>query len=99
MVLFVDLDEEAEPPERAGVTPHWSQLNNGVRRSLSTIKKLNLPEAGGEARENPNKNAITQALGCYPYVPTISADFTSAIFKLGVKLDLTRLFIAESSSP
>jgi hypothetical protein len=70
MVLFVDLDDEAEPPERVGVTPHWSQLsNNGILRSLSTIAGLNMKEGDGEARENPNKNAITEALGCYPYVP------------------------------
>lgn len=73
MVLFVDLEDDAEPPERPGVAPHWSQLGNGVLggRSLSSsgINGLDLREVRGEApRENPNNNAVTQALGCYPYV-------------------------------
>ena len=67
MVFFVDLeDENAEPPEIV-VTPHWI-LNRGLRTA-------NIGTLDGEdvRRVNPNKNAITEALGCYPYVP--STDF------------------------
>ena len=65
MVLFVDLeDETAEPPEI--VTPHWQRFNE---RSLRTAKAATLDEA----RLNPNKNAITEALGCYPYVLSVSS--------------------------
>jgi len=63
MVLFVDLEDDAEPPEI--VTPHWSQLNRGVFRSLPTINR-EFSNVGDGSRENPNKNAITEALGCYP---------------------------------
>jgi hypothetical protein len=65
MVLFVDLeDENAEPPEI--VTPHWQRFNE---RSLRTAEAGTLDQA----RVNPNKNAITEALGCYPYVLYVSS--------------------------
>lgn len=71
MVLFVDLeDENAEPPER--VTPHWQHFN---QRGLRTAY-IGIFDGSDEARPNPNKNAITEALGCYPYV---CHDLTSAI--------------------
>jgi hypothetical protein len=64
MVLFVDLeDENAEPPEI--VTPHWQPFNERALRPVNT-------GALDEGRVNPNKNAITEALGCYPYVQATS---------------------------
>jgi hypothetical protein len=67
MVVFVDLDEESEPPERA---LHWGLLNqHGGFGNLPSLRALSLKEGGKvDGRENPNKNAITEALGCYPYV-------------------------------
>jgi hypothetical protein len=67
MVVFVDLDEESEPPERAS---HWSLLNqHGGFGNLPSFRALSLKEGDQiDGRENPNKNTITEALGCYPYV-------------------------------
>ena len=66
MVLFVDLeDENAEPPEV--VTNHWQRFKE---RDLRTANTTSLDER----RVNPNKNATTQALGCYPYVPPLPLD-------------------------
>jgi hypothetical protein len=66
MVVFVDLEDESEPPERA---PRWSLLNeHGRIGNISSLRGLSL-DAGmrGDLTENPNKNVITEALGCYPY--------------------------------
>lgn len=60
MVLFVDLDDEnADPP--AITTPHWQRFSERGLRTANT-------GALEEGRANPNKNTITEALGCYPYV-------------------------------
>ena len=65
MVLFVDLeDENAEPPEI--VSPLWVR-NRGLR--TANIRTLDGEDA---RRVNPNKNTITEALGCYPYVPLLT---------------------------
>ncbi|KAG4223443.1 hypothetical protein PC116_g28094 [Phytophthora cactorum] len=72
MALFVDLEEEAEPPQTQhyGLKPQW----NGER------VKQQLPNGhnglhGGESQgttidrepENPNEhNGMAEALGCYP---------------------------------
>ncbi len=68
MVVFIDLDDELEPPElrdlNAVVAPHWSQP--GYDRVLL---KSYAPESALETlsvRDNPNRNALTEALGCYP---------------------------------
>jgi len=69
MVLFIDLEDESEPPEQLGNNPHhWLMHDNTDFLRGLTIG--NEGRAGGVevARENPNKNAITEALGCYPYV-------------------------------
>lgn len=62
MVVFVDLEDESEPPERV---PHWSLLHQHGVGNLPALKSLSLEIEG---RINPNKNALTEALGCYPYV-------------------------------
>lgn len=69
MVVFLDLEDEAEPPEQGA---HWLQHHErgyaGVMRRLD----INAVETEGwedVERENPNKKKpITEALGCYPYV-------------------------------
>lgn len=70
MVIFVDLEDESEPPESV---PHWSQLqqHGGIGSMLSLID-LSLKDGLQHDRGNPNKNAITEALGCYPYDNSLS---------------------------
>jgi len=70
MVVFVNLGLESELPEH-GVAPHWSQLNpygGGPEFTpLQRLGGLNLEGAKPEEdRINPNKNTVTEALGCYP---------------------------------
>ncbi|KAG0652000.1 hypothetical protein D0Z07_1154 [Hyphodiscus hymeniophilus] len=64
MVLFVDLEDEIEPPEI--VTDHWQ---NSHRRGFSAVKIA----ASDDGRVNPNKNATTEALGCYPIIMSIAS--------------------------
>jgi hypothetical protein len=72
MVVFVDLDDTEEPPERP---PHWLQ-----HQHLGVTGDIALRSFGGDGRttkdsindgperENPNREkAVTKALGCYPY--------------------------------
>ena len=68
MVVFIDLDDEAEPPElssdRHEAPKHWfkTEHTNGIAMTyMSKNSKEKLNE-----RVNPNKNAVTEALGCYP---------------------------------
>jgi len=93
MVVFVDLEDEAEPPEHIRQFPYhtstassrgWSSFDQSVdgadrtsfaRNGNATgIASLVLALAreegadGGRARDNPNRNKMTEALGCYPYV-------------------------------
>lgn len=64
MVVFLDLEDENEPPEQ--VRSHWlmqQHENAGLLRSLS-LRSQNVEDDG---RGNPNKDqAITQMLACYP---------------------------------
>jgi hypothetical protein len=95
MVVFVDLEDEAEPPEHLRQFPYhtstsssrgWSSFEHSVKGAGHTpfgggngnatgIASLVLALARGEngdegrsSRENPNRNKMTEALGCYPYV-------------------------------
>lgn len=62
MVVFLDLEDEAEPPE------HWLLNNAGVLRTLDLGDPREKVDVD-EERDNPNKQkAVTKALGCYPYV-------------------------------
>jgi hypothetical protein len=68
MVIFVDLDDEAEPPELGAVKhqvpQHWSQI--GLGRCISQVNGNDAIAETASERPNPNKNALTEALGCYP---------------------------------
>jgi hypothetical protein len=65
MVVFVDLEDESEPPERA---PHWS-LHHPHKGPGFGVGGLSIgSQSQSDGRENPNRNTITEALGCYPYV-------------------------------
>ena len=65
MVLFVDLEDESEPPE---ITTQW-QRQHLYERGLRTAHIGTLDGKDEGRRVNPNKNVMTEALGCYPYVP------------------------------
>lgn len=78
MVLFVDLEDENEPPEQL-VCGRWSSLQHDSKPEVARriLGLLPIPAAvgltsidskgdNGEVRENPNKNSLTEALGCYP---------------------------------
>lgn len=77
MVVFVDLDEENEPPEDIRMRNHWDVhgqvLNNGRFPGSVTeeteSKKSAEPEAT-KMREKQSRTAIAiaEAMGCYPYV-------------------------------
>jgi len=72
MVVFVDLEDESEPPERGVAPQHWSLRNNhsgGGFDGLSALRGLSLLDAENDGRANPNKNVpASAALSCYPYV-------------------------------
>ncbi len=69
MVVFLDLEDDTEPPEQGA---HWLQRHE--RGYAGVLRRLDLNAGGSEGREvvereNPNKKKpITEALGCYPYV-------------------------------
>ena len=70
MVVFIDLDDDVETPELSSLNAKapigWYQTDR-IPAALNTqtpkesLEKLN-------ERTNPNKNAVTEALGCYPSV-------------------------------
>ena len=98
MVVFVDLDEESEPPQTHSYHhPYHSYHGHGYHSHIglegaqaqqppppptapsSDIKPGSMPNSNGSpvlgtdtslqplaARESPNQNAMTEALGCYP---------------------------------
>ncbi|KAI2606112.1 uncharacterized protein GGS25DRAFT_499628 [Hypoxylon fragiforme] len=83
MALFVDLDEEAEPPQTQhyGLKPEWNgeraqqQLSSRINELTPTREDSDQsqPIVYGES-ENPNEhNGMTEALGCYPIVMAIAS--------------------------
>lgn len=72
MVLFIDLDEEIEPPEirrPSGVQMTGkSWMQNGIPIKSDIVEAMAASPGAGrlEERINPNRNALTEAMGCYP---------------------------------
>jgi hypothetical protein len=82
MAVFVDLDDENEPPEvqsgnaRAAwgdvkdPRHHAAALRNrelrGMEGKIVVARDADDEAVDEEDRPNPNRNVITQALGCYP---------------------------------
>lgn len=71
MVVFVDLEDEAEPPEKMLSSRQWDKLdlNRNPPGGADAFSSRTQGIAGlgeEEGRVNPNKNAVTEALGCYP---------------------------------
>ena len=69
MVLFVDLEDENADPPRVNTT-HWE---HSIMSRLKTKNNAVLDEG----RINPNKNATTEALGCYPYAHSTATSATA----------------------
>jgi hypothetical protein len=70
MAVFVDLEDESEPPE---VQLELSRQQREMLILNPTLRNRELRGMEGksvatveETRANPNRNMITQALGCYP---------------------------------
>ncbi|KAH8670861.1 hypothetical protein BX600DRAFT_231630 [Xylariales sp. PMI_506] len=97
MAVFVDFEEDDEPPSQKqhvlhqhglAVNPEWrgesthgtSAIPNGTdndaasRQEHAAANSDNSSGAWTEAyRENPNKTAVTEALGCYPVAMAIAS--------------------------
>ncbi|KAI0911269.1 hypothetical protein F4823DRAFT_314365 [Ustulina deusta] len=88
MAIFVDLDEECEPPQtQAAIHGEWDGERTKLQLQQELLAVVNtdayprdssVVNGGGEApaadkdmRENPNRNRMTEALGCYPIVIAI----------------------------
>ncbi|KAI1273740.1 hypothetical protein F5Y07DRAFT_375474 [Xylaria sp. FL0933] len=84
MAIFVDLDEESEPPQAQAVARgEWDSERTKLQlqQELLAVVNSNTYVNGGSPdpaaaadkgiRENPNRNRMTEALGCYPIVIAI----------------------------
>lgn len=77
MVVFVDLEDDAEPPElKIGLRwPTTSTTHTGTTATTGLEGAGDRLEDGGEVEggkegeiENLNRNGMTEAFGSYPYV-------------------------------
>lgn len=80
MAVFIDLEDDNEPPEvqNGNVRSNWPASDLNLNPTLKSLELRGMEgkkiEAGKEeleaeeedSRPNPNRNMITQALGCYP---------------------------------
>lgn len=69
MVVFVDLEDDSEPPERRSKRQnlHWSKAEEAnVDTERNVGGGVDNHDGGVEARMNPNINPMTEAMGCYP---------------------------------
>ena len=88
MAVFVDLEDESEPPEpqTGNARPTWEVRDPDAHAHAAALRNRELRGMEGkvvaaleeerqqrngeekeeDARPNPNRNIITQALGCYP---------------------------------
>ncbi|KAG4033865.1 hypothetical protein MFRU_004g03630 [Monilinia fructicola] len=81
MVVFLDLEDDVEPSDQLGNgLRHLQNGINGFKKPVwggfgeadigSIARNLSLKEDG---RHNPNKNAITEGMGCYPIISVIAS--------------------------
>jgi hypothetical protein len=71
MVVFIDLDDDIEPPELSSLKTK-APVGRYQSDRVPATASMNLPKRFLEKlndRTNPNKNVVTEALGCYPSVP------------------------------
>ena len=78
MVVFIDLGDDVEPPELSSLKTNalsgWYQTDRIPAAPNTQTPKKSLGKLN--ERMNPNKNAVTEALGCYPSVlPVHSSGF------------------------
>ncbi|KAI1148220.1 hypothetical protein F4825DRAFT_107018 [Nemania diffusa] len=86
MAIFVDLDEESEPPQTPALRGEWDgeRAKLQLQQQLLAVANPSAHVRDGSAvhgdreqaadqgiRENPNRNRMTEALGCYPIVIAI----------------------------
>jgi len=68
MVVFVDLDDDPEPPElgshRNDAPRPWSETK--LAYNPTGVQTIKTPTIKLTERSNPNRNVVTEALGCYP---------------------------------
>lgn len=64
MVVFVDLEDESEPPEDPRLRGHWE---TGLFAVENVVQEREMKSGGVHAqRDNPNRGPVTEGLGCYP---------------------------------
>ncbi|KAH9906613.1 hypothetical protein F4778DRAFT_587645 [Xylariomycetidae sp. FL2044] len=83
MALFVDLDEEeGEPPQahqhHYTANPEWISQRAKQSTVVGDTQRSAVPNgttstADHQERENPNRNGMTEALGCYPIATAIAS--------------------------
>lgn len=86
MAIFVDLNEESEPPQIQALHAEWDgeraklQLQHQILNAVNTTAHARSGASVGDngsstidqdVRENLNRNRMTEALGCYPIVVAI----------------------------
>ncbi|KAI0102752.1 hypothetical protein GGR51DRAFT_526119 [Nemania sp. FL0031] len=86
MAIFVDLEEESEPPQTQALRGEWDgeRAKLQLQQQLLAVTTANAhardssafygdlePAPNYDMRENPNRNRITEAFGCYPIVIAI----------------------------
>ncbi|CAL3967664.1 unnamed protein product [Diplocarpon coronariae] len=70
MAVFLDLDDEAEPPEEG----HWHERRYPCAMRRLDINATESNAQGERERENPNKKKpVTEALGCYPVIISLAS--------------------------
>ncbi|KAK2624989.1 hypothetical protein QTJ16_005358 [Diplocarpon rosae] len=70
MVVFLDLDDEAEPPGEG----HWHEREYSCVMRHLDINATESKVQGDLERENPNKKKpVTEALGCYPVIISLAS--------------------------
>jgi hypothetical protein len=65
MVVFVDLDDESEPPEDPRLGGHWDIHGRAGAIGRFGVGNKEVETDEGQ-RDNPNRTVVTEALGCYP---------------------------------
>ncbi|CAG8978626.1 hypothetical protein HYALB_00013226 [Hymenoscyphus albidus] len=86
MVVFVELDDESEPPEDIRLRPHWDRNGHNTGKPLGQfgVGNLSINEGSSAANDDVELEAITatqehqrilvaEALGCYPVVISIAS--------------------------
>ena len=74
MARFIELDDDETPPDLPGAKPRWHGLGAGEAFTQYGTAISGAPSDGTgreeahelPVRENPNRNSMTEALGCYP---------------------------------